>query len=136
MGTSGPSWSDGLSASGPTTAIDGTLALRGSAPFLLFSSTMDLPAMVRAAARFAGVSSAVFTRFGSVNGWSNMPARNFRFSTCRTSLLMVAMLTLPLFTRSGPYRVYVENWLGTCTPISMSTPAVSASCAACAPLVA
>ena len=102
IGTSGPSWSDGSSASGPTTAIDGTLVLSGSALPWLFSSTMERPAMARAAARFAGVSSACFTRLGSVSGWANMPARYFRVSTWRTSLLMVAMLTLPLRTRAGP----------------------------------
>src|SRR5258708_31629786 len=95
IGTSGPSWSDGLSASGPTTAIDGTLVLSGSAWFWLFSSTMDWSADVRAAARFAGVSSAVVTRLGSVYGGLNSPARYFSVSTCRTSLLILAVLTLP-----------------------------------------
>ena len=102
IGTSGPSWSDGSSASGPTTATDDTLPLSGSALFRSFSSTMERPAMVRAAARLAGVSSACLTRLGLVNGWANMPARNFRVSTCRTSLLMVARLTWPVFTRPGP----------------------------------
>ena len=41
IGTSGPSWSDGSLASGPTTAIDGTLVLSGSALPWLFSSTME-----------------------------------------------------------------------------------------------
>ena len=102
MGTSGPSWSDGSLASGPTTAIELRLLLSGSAPPWLFSSTMDLSAVARAAARFAGVSSAVFTRFGLVSGWANMPARNFRSSTCRTSALTVARLTWPLLTSLGP----------------------------------
>src|SRR5258707_14564302 len=102
IGTSGPSWSDGLSARGPTTATDGTLVLSGSAWFWLLSRTIDRPAMVRAAARLAGVSSAVLTRFGSVSGWANMPARYFSVSTWRTSLLIVAMLTWPEFTSCGP----------------------------------
>src|SRR6202035_4255282 len=105
MGTSGPSWSDGLSASGPTTATDDTLVFSGSAWLLLLSRTMERPAMVRAAARLAGVSSAVVTRFGSVSGWVNRPARYFRVRTWRTSLLMVAMLTLPLLTRPARYKV-------------------------------
>src|ERR1700759_4526825 len=136
MGTSGPSWSDGSSASGPTTATDGTLVLSGSAWFWLLSRTMDWPAMVRAAARLAGVSSAVLTRPASVSGWANMPARYFRVSTCRTSLLRVAMLTWPDFTSWGRYRVEVDNSLGAWPPISMVAPALMASWAASAPLLA
>src|ERR1700753_3193877 len=105
MGTRGPSWSDGSAASGPTTATDGTLVLSGRAWFWLLSRTMDRAAMVRAAARLAGVSSAVLTRLGSVSGWANMPARYFRVSTCRTSVLRVARLIWPDFTSCGPYKV-------------------------------
>jgi hypothetical protein len=102
IGTSGPSWSDGSLASGPTTATDDTPVLSGSAFPVFLSSTIERPAIARAAARWAGVSSACLTRLGSVNGCANMPARYFRVSTCRTSLSIVAMLTLPLRTRPGP----------------------------------
>src|ERR1700692_3474994 len=105
MGTSGPSWSDGVSASGPTTATDDTLVFSGSAWVLLLSRDMERAAVGRAAATRAGVSPAVFPRFGSVSGWANRPARYFRVRTWRTSLLMVAMLTLPLLTRQARYKV-------------------------------
>src|ERR1700755_3120711 len=105
MGTSGPSWSAGSSASGPTTATEEMLLLSGSALSLLLSRTMDLAAMVRAAARLAGVSSAVLTRPASVSGWANMPARYFRVSTWRTSVVRVDILTWPDFTSWGRYRV-------------------------------
>jgi hypothetical protein len=89
-------------ASGPTTATDDSELLSGSALLVFLSRTRDLSAIARAAARWAGVSSACWTRLGSVSGWSNMPARNFRVSTCRTSALIVDSLTLPERTSCGP----------------------------------
>ena len=53
-------------ASGPMTAIFLTAALSiGRIPPSFFSSTIDLRATSRAAARFAGVSVAAFSRAGS-----------------------------------------------------------------------
>ena len=68
IGTSGPSWSAGSSASGPTTATDDKPVLSGSALPLFLSSTIERAAIVRAAARCGGVSSECLTRLGSVNG--------------------------------------------------------------------
>jgi hypothetical protein len=63
-----------------------------------------------------------------------MPARYFRVSTCRTSVVSVAMLIFPEARSPGPELEYVADGLcdPTCTAISMSTPAVSASLAASA----
>ena len=52
----------------PTTATEAGLPLNGSALPRFSSSTIERSAVLRAAARFAGVSSARCTRVGLVNG--------------------------------------------------------------------
>jgi len=77
-------------------------AFSGSAPPRFSSSTIDSSAEVRAAVRFAGVSSEVVTRFGSVRGFENMPARYFSVSTWRTELSSWVIVILPDASSAGP----------------------------------
>ena len=65
-----------------------------------------------------------------------MPARYLSVSTWRTRVFTWAIVILCWASNVGPAFSYVEFGLCSWTAISMSTPAVSASCAAWASLAA